>query len=347
MKIYGEETFGMKKTILILLALSTAFLSAACGAGSEADSAYEAEMVTAETAAAYDEAGAVAQSVGSVTAESGFGAAPSANRIVEADKGSMGEAEYTSGPETGSRKLIKDVSMRVETEEFDRLTASIEEKAEALSGYVESSSVSGNIKNGETRWGHFTVRIPSERLDEFMDTAFAYANIISKNEQLTDITLKYTDTESRITALKTEQERLTELLSEAESAESLIVIEDRLSEIRYELQNFESQLRLYDNQVNYSTVRIDISEVKVLTVGAQAGVLERIGSGISKNMSGLGSFLENAVIVTVSFLPVAAVLGMVISGVYKAAKTVKNRRKNRQINKEGKGEGDEIQREKK
>ena len=319
----------MKKSFLTTAVFLMMMSLASCGQGSAADSANEAEAVTAETAAAYDEAASVAQSAGGSIAESGFGTAPSANRIAEADKGSMEEAEYTSGTETGSRKLIKDVSMSVETEEFDKLAAAIEEKAESLSGYVESSSVSGNIKNGETRWGYFTVRIPAEKLDEFMDTAFAYANIISKNEKLTDITLKYTDTESRITALKTEQERLTELLSEADSAESLIVIEDRLSEIRYELQNFESQLRLYDNQVNYSTVRIDISEVKVFTAGPQAGVLDRIGTGISKNMRALGDFLENAIIFTVSFLPVALVLGASGFAVYKVLKTANKARKKR------------------
>ena len=319
----------MKKSFLTTAVFLMMMSLASCGQGSAADSANEAEAVTAETAAAYDEAASVAQSTGGSIAESGFGTAPSANRIAEADKESMEEAEYMSGTETGSRKLIKDVSMSVETEEFDKLAAAIEEKAESLSGYVESSSVSGNIKNGETRWGYFTVRIPAEKLDEFMDTAFAYANIISKNEKLTDITLKYTDTESRITALKTEQERLTELLSEADSAESLIVIEDRLSEIRYELQNFESQLRLYDNQVNYSTVRIDISEVKVFTAGPQAGVLDRIGTGISKNMRALGDFLENAIIFTVSFLPVALVLGASGFAVYKVLKAANKARKKR------------------
>lgn len=317
----------MKKFFLTTAVFLMMLSLASCGKGSAADSANEAEAVTAETAVAYDEATSVAQSAGGSIAESGFGTAPSANRIAEADKGSMEEAEYTSGTETGSRKLIKDVSMSVETEEFDKLTAAIEEKAESLSGYVESSSVSGNIKNGETRWGYFTVRIPAEKLDEFMDTAFAYANIISKNEKLTDITLKYTDTESRITALKTEQERLTELLSEANSAESLIVIEDRLSEIRYELQNFESQLRLYDNQVDYSTVRIDISEVKVFTARPQAGVLDRIGTGISKNMRALGDLLENAIIFTVSFLPVALVLGALGFAVYKVLKAANKARK--------------------
>lgn len=320
----------MKKAHLLLLTLSLVTLLSACGSSS-ADSS-KAESSVAETAAAavYDESAMVDSAAG------GMGTA--GNTMPEAEVPEESVPEYVSDPEDTSRKLIKDVSISAETKEFDKLTAAIEAKAAAVSGYVESSSVSGNVQNGETRWGYYTVRIPTDRLDEFMDSAFEYANIISKSEQLTDITLKYTDTESRITALRTEQERLTELLAEADSVDTLIILEDRLSEIRYELQNYESQLRIYDNQVSYSTVRIDVSEVKVLTAQSEAGFFERIGAGIAKNMQGLGKFLENAVIFIVSFLPVAAVLGAVGFAGYKAVKAVRRLKEKRRNEKRKKNE---------
>ena len=93
----------MKKSFLTTAVFLMMMSLASCGQGSAADSANEAEAVTAETAAAYDEAASVAQSTGGSIAESGFGTAPSANRIAEADKESMEEAEYMSGTETGSR----------------------------------------------------------------------------------------------------------------------------------------------------------------------------------------------------------------------------------------------------
>jgi len=57
------------------------------------------------------------------------------------------------------------------------------------------------------------------------------------------------------------------------------MLEKRLSDIRYELESMESQLRLYDNQVDYSTVTISIDEVNQFTPTAPETVGQRIGSG--------------------------------------------------------------------
>lgn len=65
--------------------------------------------------------------------------------------------------------------------------------------------------------------------------------------------------------LLTEQERLMTYLEQAESIEEMMTIESRLSDIRYQLESMESQLRTYDSQIEYSTVSLYISEVVELT----------------------------------------------------------------------------------
>mgnify|MGYP002226154573 CR=1 FL=1 len=79
------------------------------------------------------------------------------------------------------------------------------------------------------------------------------------------MTLTYVDLQSHRDALQTEQERLLQLLEQAESIEDIITIEQRLSDVRYQLESMESQLRSYDNQVDYSTVYLYIDEVEVYT----------------------------------------------------------------------------------
>ena len=81
----------------------------------------------------------------------------------------------------------------------------------------------------------------------------ANGNITNKSETTQDVTLQYSDLESRKKSLTVEQERIWALLEKADTLESVIALEERLSEIRYQLESMESQLRLYDNQV--TTVR--------------------------------------------------------------------------------------------
>jgi hypothetical protein len=75
------------------------------------------------------------------------------------------------------------------------------------------------------------------------------------------------DLESHKKALQEEEKRLLSFMEDAESIEDLITIEDRLTNVRYQLESMESQLRTYDNQVNYSSVHMNIEEVETITIG--------------------------------------------------------------------------------
>ena len=61
-----------------------------------------------------------------------------------------------------------------------------------------------------------------------------------------------------------------ELLAEAESIDSVIAIESRLSDVRYEIESIGSQLRSYDDLVTFDTISISIAEVKVIESGGEA-----------------------------------------------------------------------------
>ncbi len=110
-----------------------------------------------------------------------------------------GSTENVEKVQDTSRKLIKNVDMSVETEEFDTLLANVEKRIEALGGYIETS----NVYNGSTykaagnlRTANITARIPAERLNEFLSLVSEASNVISKNESVTDVTLQYVDMQS-------------------------------------------------------------------------------------------------------------------------------------------------------
>ena len=54
-----------------------------------------------------------------------------------------------------------------------------------------------------------------------------------------------------------------DILSNAETIEQIIALEQRWSQVRYEINSLGSQLRLLDNKVDYATVYLDLSEVEV------------------------------------------------------------------------------------
>lgn len=236
------------------------------------------------------------------------------------------EGNYDSGSgaftsETGiesvvetSRKLIKTVNLEMQTKEFDAIIEGVSKKVQEMGGYIEESSVWGSSYYYEnTRSANYTVRIPSDRLDEFVEVAGELGNITYKNESVEDVTLRYVDVESHKKALETEQARLLELLEQADNLEDLLTIESRLSEVRYELENYGSQLRLLDNQVDYSTVYLNINEVERITETKERTFFEEIADRFDDSLYIVGRGLRGFAIGFLGSLPILAVWAIVIT----------------------------------
>lgn len=170
-----------------------------------------------------------------------------------------GNGESNISVET-NRKIIRNVTLGLETQDFDKVVDSIETEITTLGGYAENISMS-DLLSSTDRYCKIIARIPAAKLDSFVNKVSETGNIVSKNISAEDVTVNYVDMQSHVKVLKVEQERLIELIQKAVDLESIILLENRLTEIRYELESYESQLRTYDNLIEYSTVTISIQEV--------------------------------------------------------------------------------------
>ncbi len=226
------------------------------------------------------------------------------------------------------RKLIKNVDMNVETREYDKLLSAVENKVTELGGYIESLDAyngSSYYNYRSTRNANMTIRIPKDRLDDFLNTVSDLGNVTSRTENVQDVTLTYVDLESHRDALKTEQERLLQLLEQAESVEDIITIEQRLSDVRYQLESMESQLRSYDNQVDYSTVYLYIDEVEVYTPVEEETTWERICAGFMDSLKSIGEGIKEAAIWFVIHIPYLVIWAVVILIIILILKKIKKR----------------------
>lgn len=324
----------MKKHSVRLLALATTVLLlvsglAACGAGAS-KSAYVSETMAAASGGMYGEEAAAEEAVADVDSAANM----KMNRVAalqeSGDSGadsssSDGQVDTSEIPD--SRKLIRNVDLSFETTDFDTFVQDIQSKTTALGGYIESSDVSGNVYTDRRRSAYFTLRIPKPQVDSFLSFAEGEANLTRKYENTQDITLQYYDTESRKKALQSEYDRLLELMAKAESVDAVIAIEQRLSEIRYQLDSFESDLRRYDNQVDYSTITVDVSETTVLTASEKSGFWSRVQANLESNIEDLCDAAIGLLIWFLSSLPVLLVLAILFFIIYRIVKVIRSRRK--------------------
>lgn len=215
------------------------------------------------------------------------------------------------------RKLIKNVNMTVETKEFDAFLNTLETKVDELEGYIESletynGSVYSDYRDNNSRNASMTIRVPQNKLDGFLSEMSGICNVIRRSENVTDVTLTYVDLESHKKALVEEQERLLDLIAQAEYIDEIITIESRLSEVRYRIESMESQLRTFDNKINYSTIELYIEEVKELTPVVEETALQRIGNGFMKNVTDILHGLKELGIWLVISIPYFILLAIMV-----------------------------------
>lgn len=311
----------MKKRMLaVSFALVLSFCLAACGSS-------KSEAYDAAPAAKYEYA-AAEEAVAEIAYDSYY------EEAIEPEMGDAGNGAETPEVNTNTasqRKLIKTVDLSVETKEYDNLMVSIEKQIEDLGGYIESlGAYNGSYYDGRTnRSANITARIPAEKLDGFVKQIGEEANVVDRNESVEDVTLQYVDLDSHTRMLEEEQERLLELLENAETIEDIITIEGRLSEVKYQLESMKSQLRTFDNRVTYSTVHIYIDEVRELTPVVEQTAGERIAEGFTESIRDIGEGIKEffiGLIINIPYIVVwAVVLAVVIFVGIKIAKVIDKR----------------------
>lgn len=302
----------MKKRLVSLLCALTSVALIGCGSSnyaSKSDSySYYSDDVYYAEEAAYDYDNGAAYEVAESTTES----------MAAYEEGSV--VSTTENATNTNRKLIKNVSLSVETKEYDSLVNNITNDINALGGYVEYMDVRNSSYNSSrtSRYASITARIPAAKLYEFVNAVGEVANITNKTESVQDVTLSYVDMESHKNMLVTERDRLIEMLEECETVEDMIFIEDRLTDIRYQIDSMESQLRTYDNLVDYSTVNISIQEVVTYTpqVVDEKSDWERLTEGFAENFFGVASGIKEFFIELIIALPVLIVVAAVFAFIF-------------------------------
>lgn len=228
--------------------------------------------------------------------------------------GAAGEGIYdnASNQETTEiigRKLIRTINIEAETKDLDALMADLDAQLAALGGYVQNKQIEGSASENTQRYASMTLRIPAEKLDQFIGHMAGATNVLSSGETTEDVTLKFIATESRIAALEAEEARVIELIAKAENISELLVLESKLSDIRQELEEVKSRLKLYENLVDYGTVYLDITEKQVYTVvdEPEQTVWQRISSGFVSSLEGVGFILTELFVFFVVASPYLAI----------------------------------------
>lgn len=237
------------------------------------------------------------------------GAAPRGEAAGQKDYGSgdgnvftSEDGEKTEPTAAADRKLIKTVELELETRTYDAFMDSLNAGLAAAGGYVQQSDIRGGAGSAG-RYGSIVLRVPADKLNGFLEALAPHGTVLARTENVQDVTMDYVDVQSRLKALRTEQEALLALLEKATSLSDILTLQEKLTGVRGDIESYETKLRTMETLVAYSTVTLRLSEVEKETVVEPVGIWQEIGVRFSDSLSGVGHGLRAVFVWFVGSLP--------------------------------------------
>ena len=235
------------------------------------------------------------------------------------DSQSVSDYNYSAANNADSRLLIRNVSITLETATYQTTYDSIIEAISKNGAYIENSNVTGTGKKNNLHEATIVIRVPAENMDALIKALDGNGTVTSSSESVQDVTLEYIDMESRISSLKTERDSITKLLEQADDLDTILELQDKISEINYEIENYESSLLVMQNQITYSTLTLNIKEVIEETEVADSEEVRNttLGDKMWAALKGSLNFLlilgQGILIVLSALLPVIVIIGIPVT----------------------------------
>ena len=277
----------IRKNITAAAILTLALCLGGCSSSYNASSSpkgssdYAAEE-SADSAGYYDEA----QSAADEAYEGEEGAGTRDN----------GETDSALRAQDG-QKIVYRADVSMQTLEYDK----------NYDWYYESSA------SRNTRTLNITARIPSEKFEAFLNSLSGDGKIMSKSVNAENISQTYANKESYKKALEKEQERLLAMMDKAQTIDEMIAVEARLSEVERQLNTYKTDLAAMDKDVEYSTIALNVAEVKRYTEEAQTFSFgEKVGFAFNDAISSFKDFCEGIILYVVGHFPYLILLAIVL-----------------------------------
>lgn len=250
--------------------------------------------------------------------------------------------ESTSTDISGSQyseKLVYTCNIRLETLNYTDTIKSIKNKVSGFNGFIEYEyeyDTNYNWYSDEINLGtmhmNLTIRIPSNRYDEFISSLDGDGKILSKSSNVDNITKEYYDISAVIESLKIQEARLITMLESAETIDDMIAVEKRLTEVQTQLNRYKTSLATMDMGVEYSTIELNIDEVRNYTdIKDNNTFLSRLNNTLKESWKSFWSILEGLLFfiirmipVVIIFIPIGFIIWILIIKIKKIIKKYKN-----------------------
>jgi autotransporter-associated beta strand protein len=162
-------------------------------------------------------------------------------------------------PAIDTRKLIRNAQLDLEVKNYQAAVDAITALTKSAGGYVDTSN-SQKGGNGKLQ-GTVVVKVLPQNLDAFLLKLRDLGDLQNQSVSTDDVTKDYFDTQARLENSRRMETQLQDLLKKTNGRVSdLLQVERELGRVRGDIEQMQGQLKLYDFQVQFATITIQMRE---------------------------------------------------------------------------------------
>jgi hypothetical protein len=190
-------------------------------------------------------------------------------------------------------KIRKTANLNITVDDYKKARTEIEAIIKASNSYI------GNENEQNSTYSitnDMVIRVVNKDFEGMVSRLLGVAtNVNSKNISAEDVTAQFVDIQSRLKSKKEIEKRYLDILNKASKVTDVLEIEQKLGEIREEIEAKEGELKYLGDQVDYSTINLTFHQDFEYTPADKPGFFGRIGHAFGNGWNGFLSFLVGIV----------------------------------------------------
>lgn len=217
-----------------------------------------------------------------------------------------------SSQDDNEQKYVLNAELTCETKEFNNGLNFLNNLISESNGYIQDSVTEGKeYDTYTTRVFKGTLRIPVDTFDNFINKVENQFSVTQKNTSKENVTESYYEIESQQKSLRVQEEKLLRLMEEADSLDQILTIENQLTEIRQKIQYYDSMMNALSNQIEYTTIKITLYDVKEYTVAPEPGYGTQVKETFEESWIEFADGCKEFFLFVISSVPTLVVLGVI------------------------------------
>lgn len=192
-------------------------------------------------------------------------------------------------------KIKKTANITIKVDDYKKARTDIEKIVKSGNAYIGSENEQNSTYSISN---NMVIRVLNKDFDSMVNKLLTVAsNVNSKNISAEDVTAQFIDIQSRLKSKKEIENRYLAILQKATKVSDILEIEQKLGQIREEIEAKEGELKYLSDQVNYSTINLNFHQEFEYTPTDRPGFFGRLGSAFGNGWSGFLSFIVGVIYV--------------------------------------------------